>query len=483
MQAIPRVPAPAARPLVSTPRPAGRTRLPGWGWLEWTLVVQLALPALLFIPGVSAVRIVTRIAIFAVPLAAWVMLAGRRQPWTRSFPAALILAVAGGWLLLSIGHPSANSLLSALAQVLLSIAIFSPVFWAPAALKSETQIRRLLAILLIGNAASVLVGIGQFYQPAVFSPPVIAHFGPEQYLDGLSYTAADGRKVMRPSGIGDTPGGACAAGIWAGIIGLAWALRPIATWKRLACLAMALAGTAVIYFTMVRSALVLMVVGAVSLLVFLLLRGEVRRATQLAVSGGLILAAGLAWAARDGGQVIQERFGSLLQGNVASDYQQHRGVFLQDTFQNVIQQYPLGAGPGRWGMMFHYFGDHSIDYGRERGPLWAEIQWTGWAYDGGVVLMGLYASAIAAAMFSTARIGLTCPDRELAFWAAVVWGVNLAVVAQTLGSQPFVSGVGVQFWLLAAALYAADARVRWRLRTAKARARAPVPVPVPGRPR
>lgn len=464
MQAIPRALTPNAQPPLVARRPVSQERPPGWGWLEWTMLAQVAMPALLFIPGFSAIRIVTRIAIFAIPLMAWIMLAGRRRPWSRTFPSATILAVTSGWLFISIGHPTANSLLSALAQVMLYLAVFCPAFWVASALKSEVQLRRLMAILLLGNSASALLGIGQFYRPDIFNPPVIAYFGPEEHKAGLSYTAADGRKVMRPCGLSDSPGAACIAGIWAGVIGLAWALRPMAAWKRLACLGLAMVGMAVIYFTMVRSALILMVLGVLSLFGFLVLRRDWRKASQLTVAGALVFAASLAWAARDGGDAIRERFGSLLEKNIATSYQENRGRFLQDTFDNVMMQYPLGAGPGRWGMMFMYFGDHSLGYGRERGPIWAEIQWTGWILDGGIVLMGAYVLAILAAMLSTAKIGLTCPDPEIAFWAAVVWGINFAIVFQTLGSVPFVTSVGVQFWILAAALHAADARVRWRQR-------------------
>ena len=42
---------------------------------------------------------------------------------------------------------------------------------------------------------------------------------------------------------------------------------------------------------------------------------------------------------------------------------------------------------GCWGMMFYYFGDP----GNTKNPaLWAEIQWTGWLYDGGIALVFFY---------------------------------------------------------------------------------------------
>ena len=499
MHAMPTNPAPAPRPPAAPRGAAPPPRRVPWGWLEWVLLGQLLIPGLLLIPGMSVVRLVTRIAVFALPLAAWAMLYGARpRPWRRPFPAAPALAFGCGWMLLSLAHPTTNALLSGLAQVALYAAVFSPAFWGPSAVADESQVRRLLAIVLLGNAMSALVGIGQFYRPGLFNPPVVAFSGPQEYLAGLSYTTADGRSVMRPCGLGDMPGGASNAGVWAAVVGLAWALRPMAAWRRLACVGLAMAGTAVIYFTMVRSALMLVAVGGLSLLGFLVLQRDLRRATILAVAGGAVLAGSLAWAGRDGGQEIISRFASLLEDDLSSTYYKNRGHFLTETLHDAFTRFPLGAGLGRWGMMYDYFGNHSFDFGRGRGPLWAEIQWTAWMYDGGLPLMLVNAVALAAALINTARIGLTSPDRELRFWGAVTWAATLPVAIQTVGSMPFVTGAGVQFWLLSAALHAADGRARWRRRQAHAQAAraaaarraaaygppgpAPAPRPVPGYP-
>ena len=46
-------------------------RLPGWGWLEWGVVAQTAMPALMFVPGLGGARTLTRVAAFGIALAAW----------------------------------------------------------------------------------------------------------------------------------------------------------------------------------------------------------------------------------------------------------------------------------------------------------------------------------------------------------------------------------------------------------------------------
>jgi hypothetical protein len=64
------------------------------------------------------------------------------------------------------------------------------------------------------------------------------------------------------------------------------------------------------------------------------------------------------------------------------------------------------------------------------------------------------------AMLDSLRIALRCKDREVAYWAAVIVAFNLSIVATCFSFVPFLAPIGVQFWLLCAALHAADARTR-----------------------
>jgi hypothetical protein len=101
--------------------------------------------------------------------------------------------------------------------------------------------------------------------------------------------------------------------------------------------------------------------------------------------------------------------------------------------------------------------------------------WPAWVMDGGIPLMVLYITAIFFAMLNTLRIALRSRDKEVAFWAAVVFASNLSVLATCFSYVTFVSSIGLQFWLLAAVVHAADVRVR---SSAAASAR-PRPVPPP----
>src|SRR5437879_43578 len=102
-------PPPPARGRVPARRAASRA--PAWGWLEVFVLSQTFLPALLFVPGLSAARTALRIAAYAIAPVAWFFVArGRRLPGADSFPARPWLLAATAWLSLSVLHPNSYSL-------------------------------------------------------------------------------------------------------------------------------------------------------------------------------------------------------------------------------------------------------------------------------------------------------------------------------------------------------------------------------------
>ena len=78
-----------------------------------------------------------------------------------------------------------------------------------------------------------------------------------------------------------------------------------------------------------------------------------------------------------GGEKVSSRYLDLAETGLLESYLKNRGHFLDYTFNHVLWEYPFGAGSGRWGMMNNYFGR-----GSHISSLWAEIQLTGWLYDG-----------------------------------------------------------------------------------------------------
>src|SRR5262249_22009717 len=121
---------PLARPVAAGPRrPAATKRLgllKGWGWVEWTIAIQTALAAALFVPPIahSKARIIFRIAAYAIGLVSWgaVLLWGKPGP-RRVFPAVPWLTACTVWLGVSIFHPTTNSLVAGVATFAFNVAI------------------------------------------------------------------------------------------------------------------------------------------------------------------------------------------------------------------------------------------------------------------------------------------------------------------------------------------------------------------------
>ena len=104
--------------------------------------------------------------------------------------------------------------------------------------------------------------------------------------------------------------------------------------------------------------------------------------------------------------------------------------------------------------------------------LWAEIQWTGWLYDGGLLLLLAYPIALFVALRASFKLALRGTTERLDTWAAVVTGYNLGTIALTFSYPAFMSTTGIEFWVLNAALIQAGA-------TYVAMRSVPVAVPVP----
>ena len=61
------------------------------------------------------------------------------------------------------------------------------------------------------------------------------------------------------------------------------------------------------------------------------------------------------------------------------------------TVGELLSEFPLGAGVGRWGMMNVYFGNPAAF---RAAPIYVEIQLTGWLIDGGIPMWLLYGGAV-----------------------------------------------------------------------------------------
>jgi hypothetical protein len=235
----------------------------------------------------------------------------------------------------------------------------------------------------------------------------------------------------------------------AALLGLVFAVSAIPTWKRALSLGFAVAGLAAIYLSQVRISLVMTVLMMVVCFLTMSRQGRFARATAFGVLSGGILFGAFLVAITLGGTSVQERVMTLFSRDPLTVYQTARGVQLDLTFRSLLFEHPLGAGLGRWGMAAGYFGS----YTELSSPIWAEIQFTGWMIDGGVLMIALYCGAIVVTALSEWRVAMDTRYPRLAVCGAVVLSANLGVAALVFSFTPFVTQIGIQYWFLAGALH------------------------------
>ena len=294
------------------------------------------------------------------------------------------------WVGLMIVHPLTGSLLIGVAQFGLYVSILCPVFWAQSFVVSRQKLMRTLVVLLLCNGINSAVGVMQVYDPDRWMPRELSSVyqgaGGKMALAASTYVGANGRLTLRPPGLFDAPGAVAGAGMVATILGLVFCLEPIGFSRRGISLAFAMAGMLALYLSHVRAAFVMTLGMMAAYLAMLAVQEQKKRALGFGVLGFGIVVVGLSVATMLGGQSISERFLTLLEGDPRDLYYQSRGIQVEAAMTDLVGEYPMGAGLGRWGMLSFYYGDTG---GRTRG-LFAEVQPHAWVLDGGVPLVALY---------------------------------------------------------------------------------------------
>ena len=79
-----------------------------------------------------------------------------------------------------------------------------------------------------------------------------------------------------------------------------------------------------------------------------------------------------------GGKSVSDRFPTLVAASPGETYQANRGFFVKNTINELLPEYPFGAGLGRWGMERTYASPFIKD--TDPPPI-IEIQMTGWLLD------------------------------------------------------------------------------------------------------
>jgi hypothetical protein len=328
------------------------------------------------------------------------------------------------------------------------------VFWAPSLVKTPEHLARLLALLLICSGANSIVGVLQVYDPDRWMPAELSRIVTDSAvgLGPVTYVGPDGRLIVRPPGLFDTPGAVAGPGMFAALLGLVFGLSAIPLWQRAAAFVMAAAGVAAIYLSHVRVSMGVLVIMMAAYGWVTLRQGRFRKAAAFGVLAGSVVVVSFVVAVALGGESVFSRFVTMFAEDPVAAYHRSRGMNLSYTLSELLYEFPLGAGLGRWGMAGGYFGSRAVS------TLWAEIQITGWMIDGGPVLVFVYLGALVATAASQLRLALWSAHPRVAACAAVVFAVNLGTAVMVISYTPFVAQIGIQYWFLAGALHGVASR-------------------------
>jgi hypothetical protein len=417
---------------------------PGPGWIYIYLAVEIGCQLALLSAALAPARVIVRSAAFGTSLLFLFVVPGR--------PRTSMPVRAGVWAILTIVtlsafNPEGGGALAAMAHVAFYASIVAPMLWVPRLKLDERALEHLMITLWGVSTASAAVGVLQATFPGRFQPNIAllaAETGKRQ-LEGLMIHLSSGDWIPRPMGLTDTPGGAAFGGLYAALLGLGIAFRRPFRFARLAAMGSMVVGAICLYLCQIRALVVMLGICFVAVIVILAMAGRLSR-SGFALIGALALPlVGLYFALSLGGEGVTRRLATLVASDAGTVYYNTRGGFLEHTFVNLLPHYPLGAGLGRWGMVNQYFGD-------PQRSLWAEIQWTAWLFDGGVLLLLVYPLAIVATVWHAVSIATKESTPVVDAWAVVVAGYNVGALAMTFSYALFMSTAGVDFWLINATL-------------------------------
>jgi len=421
------------------------------------ILLLMGCQLVLLVPAMAPLRMLVRITSFGASLVLLVLVRGR----SLKHPALPFCLGALGFTVLNFFHPGTNSPLAALVHLGILLSIIAPLLWVTRLPIDAKTFRLTVALLFFFNVASATVGVLQVYFPGRFQPPVSSAVQGqgEGYVQSLEFETASGERVFRPMGLTDLPGGASAGGFYSVLLGGGFLLSARRGAARVLSVGGILMGLLCLYLCQVRAAFVTLGVCLLALAGMLALSGRlVRLVALLAVVGGAGVAT-FGWAVAVGGDAVLQRWSTLLEGRPEDVYQRNRGGFVLRTFDVFLPEFPLGAGLGRYGMANAYFGDNSD---REHPPLWAEVQWTAWVFDGGVPVLVLYPLGLLATLWWAFRVARRKDDTgdEFWLWGSVIFAYNLGALALTFSYSFFMSQTGMEFWLLNAALFGSMAHAK-----------------------
>ena len=422
-------------------------------WLYFFIFVLLGFQFALIFPSLGPFRVLVRIGAYAGSLSLLFVLKGSGPRPSAAKWGLLAIVV----ILLSILNPNTNNLLSAFATLMIYIATLGPLFWVSRIRVDLATFKRVIVIFWLFHTVSSFFGVLQVYHPGQYMPnigTVSMNGGSEKfatdYKNALSITLADGSRVFRPMGLTDSPGGAGISGMYTTLLGIALLVQARNKAFMGFIIGAICLGLFCLYICQIRT---LFVMAAVAVAVFLVLYariGQVRSAMIVGTVITILVLVSFTWAVAVGGDAVSGRLGSLFTKSPMDVYNSNRGVSLQLFLFDDLPTYPLGAGLGRWGMMYGYFADQT-----KGDSLWAEIQWEAWAYDGGLLLVIFYFGAITAVLKDAYKIARSSLSKTFGGWGSLLLAYNVAGLAMSFDFPFFATQSGMEFWFINASLFAA----------------------------
>lgn len=426
-----------------------RGALPSATWLGLFIAIEIISQLLLLVMDQSVFRLPLRMATYGTSLAYVFLIPNRKRPHPAMGVALIVIAI----YCLSLFNESTR-FAPGIAQIVLTTAVLAPFFWVPRLAISLGTLKRLFTIVWLFNVCSATLGVLQVQYPGRFDQAyseVLVQAKKGQVAQTYAIVNAKGELAQRPMGLSDAPGAAGVHGVFAVVLGLAGILIVQSWVAKVLISGGIIAGLAVMFLSQMRVLTVMLVISVATLLVVLWLRRDRRLVSMLVFAPALTLG-GFLLAYEVGGEAMAKRLGTLVSGSAGDVFYSNRGQFLETTLGKDVPQYPLGAGLGRWGMTNAYL---AKEVDPMRPTLWAEIQWTGWVYDGGIPLVLAYSTIFIAACFTLWRLTAPSPDTDLPAAAAVVLAYTVGGIAATFCFPIFHSQTGLDIWLLNGALYAA----------------------------
>jgi hypothetical protein len=259
----------------------------------------------------------------------------------------------------------------------------------------------------------------------------------------MAIKLASGEWIPRPMGLTDIPGGAASSGLYATLLGLGITLAKPFRHARLVGLLSMTAGMICIYLCQIRAMLVMLGICTLVLFTMFVISGRLSRLALGLFIGGAIALVGFYLAFSLGGETVTSRLATLVEADPGSVYQKNRGRMIASALTELLPEYPLGAGLGRWGMINQYFGD-------PENSVWAEVQWPGWIIDAGIFMFVAYPAAILTMLVSVVRVALKSTGADEGIWPEIVVAYAVGTLALTFSYPIFMSNGGIDFWLLTA---------------------------------